>query len=393
MKKILNHHISAEKIDWTLLFVTLMLIVFGLIMIYSATISGREMMVVKNAEGISNALPFHYFKRQLQAFIISALACFVIFQIPTSFLRKNVPLLLFAVIFLLLITPFIGKNIGGARRWISIFGFQLQTSELFKIVCILYIASAISRRPKIVQSFKDLPWIAFFPMIGILLTYLTTDLGSCVVVGTVFIGMLLLSGLSWKWIVLSIASSVALITLAIHSEEYRMARWNAFLSLLTFKDFFQYAKNTNYQVINALQAIINGSWFGVGLGNSLERYYIPAMHTDFMLAIIGEELGVVGIIALIFVYIWLCIRAFSIGHKAQQNNKTFSSLTAFGIGILITIQSFFHIGVNLGILPTKGLTLPFISYGGSSLLVTMIAITILLRIDYENRRQMRGFKV
>ena len=180
---------------------------------------------------------------------------------------------------------------------------------------------------------------------------------------------------------------VAMIMLVLF-EPYRLARVTGFL------DPWADPLGKGYQLTHSLMAIGRGGWFGVGLGASLEkRFYLPEAHTDFILAVIGEEFGFIGIMVLMFCYIWLMVRAFSIGKQARDLELFYSSFVAKGIGIWIGIQSFFNIGVNIGLLPTKGLTLPLLSYGGSAIIVILICIALLLRVDYENRRVMRGFKV
>ena len=214
------------------------------------------------------------------------------------------------------------------------------------------------------------------------------DFGSCVVVTVVAMGMLFLAGFPWKYFVMMLAAAMTGMVSLIAIAPYRMARVSAFLN--PWED----PLGKGYQLTHSLMAIARGEWFGVGLGASLEkRFYLPEAHTDFIFAVIGEEFGFMGMCLLVFCYGWLVFRAFSIGKQARDLELFFSAYVAKGIGIWLGIQSFFNIGVNIGILPTKGLPLPLMSYGGSSVVVMLLCMTLLLRIDYENRQKMRGYQV
>ena len=237
-------------------------------------------------------------------------------------------------------------------------------------------------------KFKTLLWPIVSIAISLILIMLQPDFGSFVVIVVITMGMLFLAGFPWKYFAVLVLTVLSGMGLLIWAAPYRMARVAAFLN--PWSD----PLGKGYQLTQSLMAIVRGGWFGEGLGASLgKRFYLPEPHTDFIFAVIGEEFGFVGMLVLVFCYGWLVWRAFSIGKQARDSGLMFSAYIANGIGIWIGIQSFFNIGVNIGILPTKGLTLPFMSYGGSAVFIMLVCITLLLRIDYENRQKMRGYSV
>ena len=368
-----------ENMDYPLLWVMLILLSFGLIMVYSATIAGHEAARVNN--------PQYYLIRQGVFISAIGIMCYGLFRIPMSFWKKATPYLIALSIGLLVLTLMIGTSVKGAKRWINLGFFSLQSSELFKIAVILYLSSFITRHYESINDIKKVWWIAIVPVLGMSLIYLTKDLGSVVVIMCIIIALILMAGMKMKWFITVILISLPLLLAAILTQSYRIKR------MVSFIDPLQDALGKGYQLSHALAAAGRGGLFGKGLGNSLERFYLPESHTDFISAIIAEELGLLTVIGVAMVFIWLVWRAITIGKRAQSLNSFYSSYIAYGVGVWLGVQSFFHIGVNLGMLPTKGLTLPFISYGGSSMLATMVAMTLLLRVDYENRRQLRGYKV
>lgn len=369
-----------ENMDYPLLWVMLILLSFGLIMVYSATIAGVEAARVNN--------PQYYLIRQGEIISGIGIMCYGLFRIPISFWKKATPYLIALSIGLLVLTLMISTSVKGARRWINLGFFSLQSSELFKIAVILYLSSFITRHYESINDIKKVWWIAIVPVLGMSLIYLTKDLGSVVVIMCIIMALILMAGMKIKWFVTVILISLPLLLAAILTNRYRIKRITA-----SFIDPLQDALGDGFQLAHALAAAGRGGLFGKGLGNSLERFYLPESHTDFITAIIAEELGLLTVIGMSMVFIWLVWRAITIGKRAQSLNSFYSSYIAYGVGVWLGLQSFFHIGVNLGMLPTKGLTLPFISYGGSSMLATMVAMTLLLRVDYENRRQLRGYKV
>ena len=370
---------SGHRIDQSLLWMVVLMVSFSLLMIYSATIAYAAQ---------DGGEKWFYLIRQALFLTAGAAAGGAASQIPMVRWKKWTPTILVFSLILLVAVLFLGREINGARRWIHIGPVNMQPSEIFKLAVILYLSSFFTRRAEILKQFKKV-WFVGLPIVfGLWLLMLEPDFGSVVVVAVIFLGLLFLAGLPNKWFVLVIGVSLVGLSLLILLEPYRMARVAAFLN--PWED----PLGKGYQLTHSLMAIARGEWFGVGLGSSLEkRFYLPEAHTDFILAVIGEEFGFVGICVLVFCYCWLVWRAFSIGKQARDLELFFSAFVAKGIGIWLGIQSFFNIGVNIGLLPTKGLTLPLMSYGGSAVIVMLVCMALLLRVDYENRLKMRGYKV
>ncbi len=369
---------SGHTYDQNLLWVVALMTAFSLMMIYSASIAYAA------HDGGS---PFFYLERQMAFVAVGGLAALVVSRIPMIRWKKMTPLILI-ISFLLLIVVLFGREINGARRWIALGPVNIQPSEIFKLAAILYLSSFFTRRAEILKDLKKV-WFVGIPIaVGLGLLMYEPDFGSTVVVTVIFLGLLYLAGLPMRWFAIIIALCMVVLAGLILAAPYRMARMAAFLD--PFKD----PMGKGYQLSHALMAIARGEWFGVGLGASLEkRFYLPEAHTDFILAVIAEEFGFFGMLALILCYAWLVWRAFSIGKQARDLELFFSAFVAKGIGIWLGIQSFFNIGVNIGLLPTKGLTLPLMSYGGSAVIVMLCSMAMLVRVDYENRRKMRGYQV
>ena len=369
---------SGHTYDQNLLWVVALMTAFSLMMIYSASIAYAA------HDGGS---PFFYLERQMAFVAVGGLAALVVSRIPMIRWKKMTPLILI-ISFLLLIVVLFGREINGARRWIALGPVNIQPSEIFKLAAILYLSSFFTRRAEILKDLKKV-WFVGIPIaVGLGLLMYEPDFGSTVVVTVIFLGLLYLAGLPMRWFAIIIALCMVVLAGLILAAPYRMAR------MTTFLDPFKDPTGKGYQLSHALMAIARGEWFGVGLGASLEkRFYLPEAHTDFILAVIAEEFGFFGMLALILCYAWLVWRAFSIGKQARDLELFFSAFVAKGIGIWLGIQSFFNIGVNIGLLPTKGLTLPLMSYGGSAVIVMLCSMAMLVRVDYENRRKMRGYQV
>ena len=378
-KKLLQ---DGKSYDDILLWVIIFLSAFSLIMVFSASISFAQ------ADGGSK---WFYLQRQaifLSAGFVCALAAF---QIPMKVWKVITPYILVVAVILLfaVLIPGIGREVNGARRWIPVGPVNIQPSEIYKLETILYIASFITRREEVLHNFKKglLP-VVMIMTIGLTLIMREPDFGSFMMVATIAVTMLFLGGMPIKWFLSSITLGTVLMVVLILIAPYRMQRVTVFLN--PWED--PYGKG--YQLTHSLLAFGRGEWFGVGLGGSIEKqFYLPEAHTDFIMAVVSEEFGFVGMLALILAYVWIVWRAFGIGMQAKALEQYYAASVAKGIGIWIGVQSFFNIGVNLGLLPTKGLTLPLMSYGGSAVIVMLVAIALLLRIDWENRRIMRGFKV
>ena len=370
--------------DQNLVWVVLLLLAFGLVMVYSATVA------IPDDPHFARWGQFHFFWRDLVAVGLGLLLGWVAFQLPMSFWQRWAPTLFVASLgaLVLVLVPFIGRGVNGSRRWIPAGVFTFQPSELVKLTIILYAANFMVRKQDVKQSFAKafLPMAVALGFIGLLLLA-EPDMGAFLVIASVAMAILFLGGVNGKMFsaltVVMIASFVMMIVLS----PWRRDRIFAYLN--PWSD--NHAQGSAYQLAHALIAMGRGHWFGVGLGGSVEKlHYLPEPQTDFLLAIVGEELGFAGVRAVTLAFAWITRRAFEIGRQALAADRMFSSLVAQGVGVLLGGQAFINIGVNLGLLPTKGLTLPLLSYGGSATLMSLLALALLLRVDYENRVLMRG---
>ena len=313
------------------------------------------------------------------------------FRVPMATWYKLAPLILGASLLLLLLVlvPGIGKGVKGAQRWLPLGLINFQPSELAKVAVIFYIANYIVRRITVVQNNF---WKAVLPVAGAVgvicgLLGAEPDLGAAVVIAVVSISILFIGGINARVFFLLVLVCVLAVAIGIFASEWRRERVLAFLNPWGAK----YALGKGYQLTQALIAIGRGGLFGVGLGASVEKlHWLPEAHTDFILAIIGEEFGLVGIVALMVLFFWLIKRIMHIGRQAIILEQVFSGLVAQGIGVWLGFQTMINMGVNLGALPTKGLTLPLMSYGGSAILMMVLALAVVLRVDYENRAMMQG---
>lgn len=416
LSKLLDRPISLDgrKFDVSLLWMVILMTAFSLVMIYSASIAYAA------SEGGNQ---FSFVSKQAMFVGASVLGCLGLSLLSMSFWRKIIPFYFAFSAILLVVVLFVGREINGATRWIHIGPVNLQPTELFKLATVLYLSSLFTRREEVLRSmdslglkplfvglfnafmcpfskearqktwqklkkFKNILLPIVMIALGLVFVMAQPDFGSFVVIVSITMGMLFLAGFPWKYFAVLVLSVLGGMGVMILAAPYRMARVSAFL------DPWGDPLGKGYQLTHSLMAIARGEWFGQGLGASLEkRFYLPEAHTDFIFAVIGEEFGFVGMCILVFCYGWLVMRAFSIGKQARDSGLTFSAYVANGIGIWIGIQSFFNIGVNIGILPTKGLTLPLMSYGGSAVAVMLVCVTLLLRVDYENRKKMRGYQV
>jgi len=312
------------------------------------------------------------------------------FCVKMSVWRKASLWLLLANTFILLLILFVGREINGAQRWINLGFFSYQPSETYKLAMILYLAAFFNRRAEVLKHLKSMIFPGIAIGAGLALILAEPDLGAMVVASLIGLGLLFLADLPKKWFSVAVIAGVVTILFAVLAAPYRMAR------VVSFLDPFNDPHGAGYQLTHSLMASARGQWFGTGLGASLDkRFYLTESeaHTDFIFAVISEEWGFFGMCMLVFCYGWLVWRAFSIGKQARDLELFFSSFVAYGIALWLGVQSFFHIGVNIGLLPTKGLTLPLVSYGGSAAVVMLVSMALLLRVDYENRRKMRGYKV
>ena len=371
--------------DTVLTWIIAGLLSIGLVMVYSASIATAE------AGKFTSYQPTYYLVRHGLFILVGLTAGVVVFQVPTQTWQKFAPyLFLFGVVLLLLVLiPGVGRSVNGSRRWLSLFIVNLQPSELMKLFAVLYAADYAVRKGAIKDHLLQpfLPMFAVMAMVGALLL-LEPDMGAFVVICAIAMCTLWLSGFNLK----IFGGLVVLLPLAfaalILSSEYRMQR------VIGFMDPWSDPFGKGYQLSHALIAVGRGEWRGVGLGGSVEKlFYLPEAHTDFLLAVIAEELGLLGVCAVILLFGWLIVRAFTIGRQAAMSERLFAALVAQGIAVWLGVQAMINIGVNMGVLPTKGLTLPFLSFGGSGVVVNCVAIAILLRIDWENRRAARGLPI
>jgi cell division protein FtsW len=377
-----SERVNAASYDQMLLWVTFILLGLGLVMVYSASIAIAE------ADKAVAHQSTYFLVRQTIFIVIGLVAGFVSFQIPITWWQKMAPYLFLAglALLVLVLIPGIGRNVNGSQRWLSLFVINLQPSELMKLFAAMYVADyAVRKAPQMDSITRGfLPMVAVMVLVGFLLLR-EPDFGAFAVIAAISISILWLGGINVK----IFAGLVALLPVAIYfliwSSPYRLQRVIGFLD--PWADPF----GKGYQLSHALIAFGRGEWFGVGLGGSVEKLlYLPEAHTDFLLAVIAEELGFVGVLTVLGLFVWIVIRAFGIGKEAVANERYFAALLAQGLGVWMGVQGIINIGVNMGVLPTKGLTLPLLSFGGSGILANCIAMAVLLRIDFENRRLQKG---
>ncbi|AMP16947.1 cell division protein FtsW [Collimonas pratensis] len=370
--------------DQPLVWVVVLLMLFGLVMVYSASIA------LPDSPKYSNYTNAHFLVRQAIFICVSLVAGLVTFRIPIATWQRWAPYLFVITLILLamVLVPGLGRGVNGAKRWLSFRVFNLQPSELMKLFIVLYAANYTVRKQEVMHKLTKgfLPMTAAVGLVGLLLM-LEPDLGALGVIVCIAMGILFLGGINGIWFGGIGAMLAGMFTLVIWLSPWRRERIFAYLNPWAEEN----ALGKAYQLSHSLIAFGRGELFGVGLGASVEKlHYLPEAHTDFLLAVIGEELGFAGVLVVVMLFYWIIKRSFEIGRQAIAMEQTFAGLTAKGIGIWIGVQTFINMGVNLGLLPTKGLTLPLMSYGGSGVLINCIGLAILLRIDYENRVLMRG---
>ncbi len=370
--------------DQPLLWVVVALLAWGLVMVYSASIA------LPDNPRFANYAHTHFVMRHGISMAIGLVAAMVAFQFPMRSWEKMAPWL-FAVALVLLVLvlfPFIGKGVNGARRWISLGIMNFQPSELAKLAVLLYAADYMVRKMDVKQRFFQAvtPMAVAVAVVGMLLLA-EPDMGAFMVIVVIAMGILFLGGVNARMFFLIAAVVVSAFALMIMASDWRRERIFAYLDPWSV----EHALGKGYQLSHSLIAFGRGEIFGVGLGGSVEKlHWLPEAHTDFLLAVIGEEFGLVGVLVLIGLFLWLTRRIMHIGRQAIALDQVFAGLVAQGVGLWVGFQAFINIGVNLGALPTKGLTLPLMSYGGSAILLNLIAIAIVLRVDYENRQMMKG---
>lgn len=373
--------IPPAPYDRWLIIIVLSLMGLGLLMVASASIETSNYRLHE---------PFYYFYRQLIYLILGVLLGSIVVQFEVSIWEKisGVFLITIMLMLALVLIPGLGHSVNGSARWLGISPFRVQVSELAKFAVVIYMAGYLVRRhaeleTKLVGFLKPMGLLS---VISILLIK-EPDFGATVVIMATALGMMFLAGMKLRHFGLLMGIVLVVLSVVAISEPYRMQR------LTTFLNPWANPFNSGYQLTQSLIAFGRGGWWGVGLGKSIQKlFYLPEAHTDFLFAVIAEELGLVGMIFVIGLFTFLILRILYIGRQAQRLGQHFAGYVAYGVSLWIAIQFMVSIGVNSGVLPTKGLTLPLVSYGGNSILITCIAIALLLRIDYENRMTLLGLR-
>ncbi|MBV6423180.1 MAG: putative peptidoglycan glycosyltransferase FtsW [Steroidobacteraceae bacterium] len=370
---------GAFRTDWVTVALVLAITLLGLVMVTSASVS------IANRE---SGDPFTYLERQLLLLCVGGAAAFVLTRVRTEILEHlALPLLIAALLLLVaVLIPGVGHVVNGSRRWIRIAGFNFQASELARLLVLIFIASYAARREAELRT--SLAGLA--KPLGILglaaaLLLAEPDFGAATVLFATGFGVLYLAGARLRYVLATMLSALAIFGTLVALSGYRMRRLAAFL------DPWADPYNSGFQLTQSLIAIGRGQWFGVGLGESVQKlFYLPEAHTDFLFAVLAEELGLAGVVITVGLFLALAWRALAIARRAADAGLKFQACLAAGFGVWIGLQAFINIGVNMGALPTKGLTLPLMSYGRSSLVVTVAWVGILLRVHHEAASRTRG---
>ena len=360
-------------IDYWLIGLVSVLMVIGLMMVMSSSIAISEKRFDHS---------FHYFSRQAFSMTLGILVGWMIFKIPLSFWEKHRGKLFLVGIVLLVLVLLFGREINGSKRWLPLVIMNFQVSEFMKMVVVIFMAGYLERHASAVREniFAVIRLALPFGLMAVLLL-LEPDFGSTFVIAVIITGMLLIAGAPWLYFVITVFPIAVLLMVMVIVSPYRMARVTNFLD--PWSDPF----GKGYQLTQALIASGSGEWWGQGIGASVQKLlYLPDAHTDFLVSIYAEEFGFIGISVLVMLYLMICYRLFRIGRKAFEKSAFFGGLIAYGVGIWIMLQALINLGVNFGLFPTKGLTLPLMSYGGSSVLMICIALAVVLRVDYESRK-------
>ena len=374
-----NYVTSVSSCDRALMYVVIAMLSLSMVMVYSATITADSRTLATN---------FNLLTKHLLHIALGSGLLFIVASLRLDWLQMTSKVWLLIGFFLLIIVlfPNVGVKVNGSMRWLDLGGVRFQPSEFMKIAGIIYFADYLARKRDDLHRFK-VGILNIGSVIGVigLLLLLEPDFGSTAVITTTVAIMMFLAGVRFLHLLISISVAVMVMAAIMWTEPYVMAR------LSSFRDPWADPFGHGFQLIQALIAIGRGEWFGVGLGNSIQKlFYLPHAGNDFLIAIIGEELGAVGILGVLMLFALLLFRAFAIAHKAFRLGHRFSGFMAQGIGLLFTLQASVHVGVNTGLLPTKGLTLPLMSYGGSSMLSSMAAVGLLFAVDRQNRARRSG---
>lgn len=372
--------------DYGVLFVVFSLMLLGCLMVFSASISLGDSPKYHISE-------HYFFVRHVISLVVALFGAYIVWHIPMKAWKKMAfPFFLFGLFLLgAVFIPGIGKSTNGACRWIPLGLFNLQVTEVMKIAVLIYAADFTVRKQNYMHSVKKglLPMLLVMGLVGFLVLK-EPDLGAYVMMLAISMGILFLGGINLTVFIMVLVGVLGLLVFMIFAASWRAARFFAYLDPWEISN----AQGKAYQLSHSLIAFGRGESWGVGLGDAIEKqHYLPEAHTDFILAIVGEEQGFAGVMLILVLLFWLVKRAIEIGRTAIHLEHIFSGLVAEGIGIWIGVQTFINVGVASGLLPTKGLTLPFISFGGSAIMAVTAAVAILLRVDYENKVTMKGGKV
>jgi cell division protein FtsW len=382
MRRIDPPRSPAAEYDRSVLWTALLLLFTGLVMVYSASIATAE------ASRYTAYQSTYYLVRHGLFLGIGVFVALAAFQVPMRAWQQLAPWLFLAGVaaLVLVLIPGIGREVNGARRWIPLGFVNVQPSEFMKLAVVLYAADYTVRKSALMGSLRHglAPMLAVVLLVGWLLLR-EPDFGAFVVICAVAMAILFLGGMNARWFAaLAVLAAVGFALLVVTSP-YRVQR------IFGFMDPWADAFGKGYQLSHSLIAFGRGELFGVGLGASVEKlFYLPEAHTDFLLAVVAEELGLAGVLVVVLLFAWLVLRAFAIGRQAATLERPFPALVAQGIAVWLGVQAFINMGVNMGVLPTKGLTLPLMSFGGSGIVANCLALAILLRVDWENRQLMRG---
>ncbi|MBU6378094.1 MAG: putative lipid II flippase FtsW [Gammaproteobacteria bacterium] len=361
-----------------------LLIVFSIVLLGLIAVTSASMSIATKETG--NA--FLYLERQFSLVVAGSIVATIAFAVRTEWLEKFAPWLLGLALLLLfaVLIPGIGYSVNGSRRWIRLAGFNFQVSEATRVMVLVFIASyAVRREAELRNSFVGLLKPLVVVVVVALLLLAEPDLGAGTVLAVTAFGVLFVAGARLRDVLALAIAGAGLLAAAAYSSEYRLRRLTSFL------DPWQDPFNSGFQLTQSLIAIGRGGWTGVGLGESVQKlFYLPEAHTDFLFAVLAEELGLLGILLTITLFGALAWRALHIARLANEAGLKFASYLAVGFGIWVGIQAFINMGVNMGLLPTKGLTLPFMSYGRSSLIVTLGWVGMLLRVYHEAAQASRG---
>lgn len=375
---------TMPGVDFGLIIAVSTLVLFGLLMVYSASIA------LADGPRYESYGRFYFVGRHAVFIVIGLLAALCAASIPMRVWQKIAMPLFLACLLLLLVVlvPGIGREVNGARRWLPLGPVNFQPSELMKVAVLLYAADYTVRKQAHMQKFLRgfLPMAFALAVVGMVLL-MEPDLGAFMVIVAIAVGILFIGGINGKLFSLLLSIMVLSFLSLIWASPWRRERLFVYLDPWNPDN----AYGSAYQLSHSLIALGRGEWFGVGLGASVEKlHYLPEAHTDFIVAVIGEELGFVGLLCLVGMFVYIVMRGFDIGRQAIAMERIFDGLVAQGVALWMGVQAFINMGVCLGLLPTKGLTLPLVSYGGSGVVLNLVAIALLLRVDYETRLMMRG---